>query len=887
MRPCIKLIPIFLFGLLFALPSLATHIVGGEVFYTWLGEGSTPGTGKYRVNLRLFRACNQECGGASGVACLPDSAMISVFDNKAPYNQVVALKVMLKSNQPLTLENYPPCIAYKPVVCYEMRTYTAETELAYTTNGYILAYQNCCRAQSVNINNMAGTSNGYPGSTFDCWLPGTDTLALPQHNNTSAFRVKDTVLICSRAPFSLDFGAEDADGDSLSYSFSNAFDGGDFAAAYDNRPAGPPEYKSVSYKAAEGFTGLAPMGASVVINAETGLISGDSPGPGRYVLSVVATEWRNGIIIARHRKDFMVRVEDCNPPAAILEPEYLNCRDSTIAFTNGSTSPLIHSYYWSFGVPDGTSSVKPQPVFTFPDTGLFTVRLIINRNQQCTDTALAIVKIYPGFKPAMGIKGSCVLNPYEFTDQSVIAFGEANSWVWQMGDDNDPADSSLLQHPSYVYSSPGTKKVALTVTSSKGCTGTVTQDLQVRDKPYVHLPFRDTTICSTDTIQLQVNNTNVLYQWQPQYNISRPSTATPNVWPRTAEAWYTISIDENNCINSDSVLVHVITYYPVSLPADTVVCVGDNFRLSAVSEASRFQWSPIAGLNDATKQSPIGRVGTSTVYTVTANPGRCPATASIYVKAVPYPVNTLLTDTVVCFGHTTQLNATTNGAYFKWSPVNTLLYSNTLHPLAGPAVSTWYTFTATDTIGCPNPSIDSIFVRVVPQVRAFAGNDTAIVAGQPLQLAATGAAFYAWSPLTGLSDSHAYNPIAILPAGTDSVIYTVIVSTPEGCAASDNIVVKVYNTPPELFVPSAFTPDGNGLNDYFRPVSAGIRHLDFFQVYSRWGQLLYSTSDIKARGWDGTWKGQAQPPGTYVFVVLATDFYGKKIQRKGTVVLIR
>lgn len=887
MRPVFKCLPALLLCLLSALPAFSTHIVGGEVFYTWLGEGSKPGTGKYLVSLRLFRSCGQECGGLSGVACLPDSALVNVFENKAPYNQVVVLQVMLKTNLPLTLETYPPCIANKPVVCYEMRTYTTETELPYTANGYILAYQNCCRAQAINVNNMAGTSNGYPGSTFDCWLPGTDTLALPKHNSASAFRVKDTVLICSRAPFSLDFGAEDADRDSLSYAFTNAYDGGSFIAAYDNRPAGPPVYNSVSYKETEGFTGQAPLGAEVVINAETGLISGQSPGPGRYVLSVVATEWRNGVVIGKHRKDFMIRVEDCNPPAAILESEYLNCRDSTVAFTNQSTSPLINSYYWSFGVPEGTTSVKPQPVFTFPDTGLFTVRLIINRNQQCTDTASALVKIYPGFQPAIGIKGSCVLNPYEFSDQSLIAFGEAVKWTWYLGDETTLADSSLLPTNTYTYSTPGAKEVGLTVTSSKGCEGTVTKTLQVRDKPYVQLPFRDTTICSTDTIQLQVNNQHVLYQWQPQYNISKPATATPAVWPRTPEAWYTISIDEDDCVNSDSVLVHVITYYPVSLPADTVVCAGDNFVLSAVSEAQRFEWSPAAGLNNAGIQSPTGNIKNTTTYTVTSNPGRCPGTASIFVKVVPYPVIALMADTVICYGHTAKLNATTDGAFFTWSPVNTLLYPNTLHPLAGPAVSTWYTFTATDTIGCPNPAIDSILVRVVPQVKAFAGNDTAVVAGQPLQLTASGASYYVWSPLTGLSGSHTYNPVVLLPAGTDSVVYTVTVSTEEGCAASDNIVVRVYNTPPELFVPSAFTPDGNGLNDYFRPVAAGIRQLDFFEVYSRWGQLLYHTTDMKAKGWDGIYKGQPQAPGTYVYVVQATDFYGKKIQRKGTVVLIR
>jgi gliding motility-associated-like protein len=872
---------------LFALPSFATHIVGGEVFYTWLGNGTAPNTGKYKVTLRLFRACNQECGGLTGVACLPDSALVNVFAATAPFNQVVTLKVKMTGNVPLTLITYPACIANKPVICYEMRTYTTETELAYTTDGYILAYQNCCRAQSVNVNTMAGTSNGYPGSTFDCRLPGTDTLPLPQHNSSAVFRVKDTVLICSSAPFSLDFGAMDADGDSLSYNFTGAYDGGTFSASYDDRAAGPPEYNSVSYKTEAGFSGSSPMGPKVVIDAHTGLISGESPVPGRYVLSVMVTEWRNGGEVGSHRKDFMVRVEDCNPPQAILDPVYLNCADSTIAFTNQSTSPLIHSYYWSFGTESGATSVAPQPVYTFPDTGVFTVKLIINRNQQCTDTTTTQVKIYPGFKPVLGIAGSCVLHPYQFTDLSQIAFGKAIAWTWYLGDDKATDDSSLIQNPSYTYPEPGAKSISFTVTSSVGCTGAASRVLDVRDKPVVELPFKDTTICSTDTIQLRVNNRNVLYQWEPQYNISNATIAAPNIWPRTAQQWYKIHIDEDHCENTDSVLVNVITRYTVSLPNDTVVCVGDNFQLYAVSDAQRFTWVPAAAVNNAAIQAPVGRVQQSLVLTVTANPGRCPSQASIAVKAVPYPVVSLLADTVLCYGHSGWLQAGTNGAYFHWWPVNTLMYSNTLRPLAGPAASTWYTFTATDTIGCPNPAIDSILVRVVPRIYAFAGNDTSVVAEQPLQLTATGATYYAWSPATGLSNSHIYNPIVKLPAGTDSVVYTLTASTPEGCAATDVLVVRVFNTPPDMLVPSAFTPDGNGLNDYFHPIAAGIRELDFFRIYSRWGQLLYQTTDIKAKGWDGMHKGQPQAPGTYVYVVQATDYNGRKIQRKGTVVLIR
>ena len=97
--------------------------------------------------------------------------------------------------------------------------------------------------------------------------------------------------------------------------------------------------------------------------------------------------------------------------------------------------------------------------------------------------------------------------------------------------------------------------------------------------------------------------------------------------------------------------------------------------------------------------------------------------------------------------------------------------------------------------------------------------------------------------------------------------------------------VLVYQTPPEIFVPTAFTPDA-GINNIEKPIPVGILHLDFFNIYNRYGQLLYTTSQI-GQGWDGTFNGVPQPPGTYVFVAQGVDYLGKTIGNKGTVVLIR
>ncbi|WP_204306850.1 gliding motility-associated C-terminal domain-containing protein, partial [Klebsiella aerogenes] len=85
------------------------------------------------------------------------------------------------------------------------------------------------------------------------------------------------------------------------------------------------------------------------------------------------------------------------------------------------------------------------------------------------------------------------------------------------------------------------------------------------------------------------------------------------------------------------------------------------------------------------------------------------------------------------------------------------------------------------------------------------------------------------------------------------------------------IIVRIYKTGPEIFVPSAFTPNGDGRNDILKPITVGITQLFYFRIYNRWGQLVFSTSSI-GKGWDGTFGGVKQASGTYVFETLGADY---------------
>lgn len=863
---------------------LAGHIAGGEMFYKYLGPGSAANTNRYQITLRLFRQCNPPLVNGQQLAQLPSSALIAIYaagSSNVFSSDAVNLDGAITS---ITLLTPYPCIKNYDPVCYQVATYTFQKDLPVNAGGYTAAFQTCCRSNSlVNIQRFSlGNGSSGEGATYACDIPGTDVVGTTP-NSSAVFAIKDTVLVCQGKNIQLDFSATDPDNDSLSYTLCAAYDRGDATGADNHVPSVPP-YNNVTYLA--GFSGSTPLGANITIDPVTGIIHGRAPASGGYVVNVCVTEWRQGKAISVHRKDFMVSVQDCDLAAAELPSSYINCSDSTLHFSNESTSSQIHSYYWDFGVneTETDTSTQPTPSYTYADTGTYTIKLVINRGEQCTDSATTQVKVYPGFNPDFNVKGSCLINPYQFTDATTTRYGTVNGWSWNFGDDATQADTSHLQNPGYRYSSAGQKTVQLIVTSTKGCIDTVSKQVQVSEKLLIDLPFRDTLICSIDSLRLHATGEGT-FSWTPVSNVLYANTPDPLVFPKDTTVYY-VTESNNGCTNTDSVVVNVLDSISVKLPADTSICRTDSALLQPISDGLQYLWSPATGMNDPTLKTPTVQPLNDVMYNVTARLGNCVAQGSIRVKVVPYPQADAEQASTICYGSTVPLRGSIVGSSFTWSPSSSLEHSNTLTPIAGPTKTTTYTLSVYDTLGCPKPGTDTVTVTVIPRVQAFAGNDTSVVVNQPLQLNATGATYYTWSPGTALSNPNIANPVAVFDGSFDSIRYTVRVSTVEGCYSDAQILVKIFRPYPEIYVPSAFSPNSDGKNDVLRPIPVGVQKLLYFRVYNRWGQLLYSTSEIN-KGWDGTYNGQPQPPGTYVYTVAGIDYKNANIVRKGTSVLIR
>lgn len=859
--------------------AFAHHGKGGVISYVYQGAGSVPGASVYLVTVQHYVNCER-------ISDEPSQVYLGIFDG-ASNSLVTTVTISQTSRTEVTKQRFSPCISPDPTVCYYLVAYTTTLTITDNTGGYILAEQDCCRADEiVNISNPSST-----GFTNVNTIPGVINGVVYRNNSSPTLVFRDTAVICYNSAFTIDFGATDADGDILSYSFCTA-KATSSSSRQPNPPSSPP-YTDVTY--ASGYSGSTPLGSGVTIDAATGVISGIAPGTtGDYAITVCIAEYRNGVQIGSTKKEVLVTVANCSLSAATLKTSYVNCDNYTFAFSNENSSQTITSWYWDFGVSNSTTdtSTRAAPTYTYADTGSYTLKLKVSNATGCTDSTTSLIKVYPGFTPAFNVTGSCYQSPFQFNDATYTKYGSVNSWSWNFGESSSASNTAEIQDPTHQYAVSGAYTVTLDVGTNKGCSGTVSKTVTANDKPLITLPFTDTLICSIDSLPLlaSASGAGAAYSWSPSYNIIDPGSSNPIVYPKDTTV-YTVTVTQNGCIGTASVTVNVLDFITVTLPADTTICRTDSFQLQPVSYALRYAWSPGTALSDSTIKYPNAAPSGDITYEVTANLGKCQDKTSILVKVFPYPRVYAGEDTTICWGASALLSGATDADQFTWSPDSSLANFTTLRPVAEPLTTTPYILIVRNAQGCTKPVRDTVVVNVIPQVVVFAGNDTSIVVGEPLQLHAVSTdsalVHYTWTPADWLDNAFIYNPLATVESdAVDSIIYLATAATDQGCTGSDALTVKVYKTAPDIFMANAFTPDGNGHNDVFRPILVGISRLNFFRVFNRWGELVFATSE-SGKGWNGIFHGIRQEAGTYVYMVQGVDYLGRPHFKKGTFILVR
>jgi gliding motility-associated-like protein len=347
---------------------------------------------------------------------------------------------------------------------------------------------------------------------------------------------------------------------------------------------------------------------------------------------------------------------------------------------------------------------------------------------------------------------------------------------------------------------------------------------------------------------------------------------------------YMITVRDNlNCVDTQSFIVGLTSNLSHTPLPDPTICEGSSTQINFVSNATNYTWSPSIGLSTTNGANTVANPVTTQQYIVSYTLGRCTEVDTVVVNVNAAPIPRAGPAGFICYGQPYNLNGS-GGVIYNWTPSTFLSSTIIANPVARPDNTITYTLRVIDANGCPSLVVDTVRVDVTPpiKVRAYP-QDTIVHAGDQFQLLATSVApNYSWSPGYDLDRTDIPNPVITVDR---DVILVVTASSQAGCIGEASIRIQVYKGP-DLYPPTGFTPNGDGLNDKFFPFPVGVQELKYFKVFNRWGQMVFSTNKLWD-GWDGRLGGREQASGTYAWIAQGVTRDGRVITKKGTVVLIR
>lgn len=312
------------------------------------------------------------------------------------------------------------------------------------------------------------------------------------------------------------------------------------------------------------------------------------------------------------------------------------------------------------------------------------------------------------------------------------------------------------------------------------------------------------------------------------------------------------------------------------------VYIDANIKVKPSPDGYHLKWQPSLFVLDTTAENTQVFVPRTSTYTVQIiDSAYCYQRDTITVEVSTLRAETAsVTDTSICVGGEVLLRAT-GGAWYHWFPEEGLSCARCDAPAARPIKSTKYYVRVADPHDCADTLSYYINVDQVPDTRILT-SDTVIRYGQSVQLLAAGARQYNWMPAGSLSTPNTSSPIA---TPVEPTTYVVTGISNKGCRSFDTVKVDIdYRD--NIFVPTGFSPNGDGKNDVFRIANMTFQRLMEFRVFNRWGQEIFSTNNAKG-GWDGTWKGEPQPIGTYKYIIRIGFPDGIVETYQGDVTLIR
>lgn len=497
-------------------------------------------------------------------------------------------------------------------------------------------------------------------------------------------------------------------------------------------------------------------------------------------------------------------------------------------------------------------------------------------------------------------------------DQTPAA--QTTNW-WVDGNVGHTRDTSV------TFYATNTHTVKLQTVSVSGCQDSVATtviNVKVNNVPQILNVTRQDTACVNQTIYYIANvapseDPIQTYTWgfaNATQFISNGNTAN-TVYGVAGNGYFdTVTVATNYCpatLVLPRLVINPTPNVAINPSNDTTICFGTSITFTANGAGTNnYVWGPNFGLNTTTGATVTASPTDTVKYFVTGtNIYGCSDSASVSVGVVqPYTVTIKASKDSICKGETVELKALTNSVLqptFMWTPSAGLdtTKGNIVH--ATPATTTTYTVYATNSAGCfvGTQIIDSTLIAVGDTLRVTFGADTIRLQGgvqyslNPFYSDATSSTI--WTPADNLDNAFLANPTATI---LDNVCYEVAATSIYGCKDTAQICIQAFCEASQVFIPNSFTPDGNGMNDYFYVTATGIQKITSFRIFNRWGQVVFERAGFvpppyksatfnPALAWDGKFKGVLAPTDAYVYTCEVMCANGTKYTYTGTVTLIK
>jgi len=575
--------------------------------------------------------------------------------------------------------------------------------------------------------------------------------------------------------------------------------------------------------------------------------------------------------------------------AAAVDPasfSFKQCSHLTVDFfiDNATTD-----YVWFFDYPNnpGATATGPNPSYEYPGPGTYTVA-IEPVTAGCAATQYLTVEVGEGAIADFTYDLNGCENPVlvQFNDASFIPNNDIISWTWDFG----PNGISHEQNPSLSFDSDQAVEATLTIEFGDGCTVTAEKNFEVTMFNPPAVQNQHFTCAAGDAVELNPGgDPDFSYQWSPANLLDDPNAVNPTA---TVDATTTFTVVISDPATGCSTTEQVVLELPASALA-----------LMPIEDVTSCDYEQVVLTAEA--NMPVDVVWSlepdfSTVYstepTVVITPGNQPIT--LYVQATS-------TDGCVTTEEATVSNFSTGLSFDQAfqvckgekldaefpgvDPINDLVAWSPYNPFVEPVTDdAQFSFEFSNDFGCKGSATFAIKVVEFPEELHAEGDPDGVFPGETAQLVVNyNENFtYDWTPNQTLSNGHVFNPVA---RPLESTIYRVEVTDKEtGCRASDEVTVLVKESiceEPYVYIPNAFTPNQDGVNDVLYVRGENIDKV-YMTIYNRWGEKVFETESLD-EGWDGTFNGKTVSGDVYGYYLKIICYGGKEYFKKGNVTVLR